>query len=224
LNGKRRRQTLFVIFKHLLHIVALYLFINACFLNIVYSQCKINEFCYDQLLLGGSWDAFWPLLGLSCLLLGRSWPLLGHFWCDLGALSRSWPLLVRSWAALGRSWAALGPLFRCSWAALQHSKKIKKRSKNDPLKEHQKHRSLLDTIFRPNLGSQELRAREIHTSPLAKIQCYHAGAVEIVEQKPLFVQTCAPHPHQSIKSPTAGLYRPRFSPRPPFQGFAFSGN
>ena len=105
--------------------------------------------------MGPSWPllaALGPLLAALGLLLACSWAALGRSWLALGrswsALCRSWPLFGRSWPLLGRSWAALG----CSWAALGRSwaalgslfgaqKRIKKGSKIDPLKKHQKNRS-----------------------------------------------------------------------------------
>ena len=133
--------------------------------------------------MGRSWGGLgrcWAALGRSWVAPGRSWvgpgPLLGRSWPLLGGLraglDRSWGGLGRSWEVLGASWgglgAVLGRLGR-SWAAPRRSKTD---FKNDPNSTPEKSikKIALDDHFWPILGSQELRAREIHTFPRAKMK------------------------------------------------------
>ena len=85
-----------------------------------------------------AFDVFWSALGRSWAPLGPLLAALGHFGAALG---RSCAALGRSWAALVPLLAALGPLLGGLGPLLGAQKRIKKRSKIDPRKKHQKDRS-----------------------------------------------------------------------------------
>ena len=151
-------------------------------------ELKIIHISLSLPLNGCFGAALRPLLAALGPLLGRSWPLLAALGLLLAAprplLGRSWPLLCRSWPLRGHSWAALGrsedtlgPLLAALGPLLGAQKRIKNNPKSTLEKSIQK--IALGDHFCPVLSSQELRARERHTFPIAKMKKTRSGSVAL---------------------------------------------